>query len=420
MAFSQLSNSAVTARAMDIAVDKGGRFMKEWSPSGQFAGESAYHTKTIESTSTNSITGLMSAIAGTENTWEFAGDSIYDGIALELKYGAFTQADAADTIDWNTPIRKITWLQNGVTLGEITFTDIKTSFKCGNDEMRAALRTMNNFVDTKTGSQVAFTQTIPLLGFKDMGFSEDPSKGHLCKPVPGLEKLQIKITWRDHFTIDPNTATVPAAPSLTSARMFASRRTYDRDEDFAKDMSALVSPSRMSLKPITFYSSIKCSSTHFTSSAEGKAETLTCSLANIEQSDIAYFILRMRTAATSEESEIAVAFSFYGTGSRIEKSGSEFRSVLSNTALKLDFLRNHQGRLPKSGYTTKAVTDGELFILSSMASIFELQDIRPDNYATGSSPQLTLQAISGLSNSTAYTLDVYAMRVNSYITNARY
>lgn len=420
MSLKQVPNKAILAKALSTAKIYNDKFSKEWSPSGQFSGESNYKMSTIMSTSSNTINGPLSSIAGSTYMWEFNGNSIYDGIALELEFGAFTEDNVADTIEWDIPIRRIVYKQGGNTLGEINYADFVSSFKCVNSDTRNSIRAFNNFHDIVTGSQDSFIQTIELIGFKNYGFSEDPSIGHATIPCPSDEKLQIEITFRDQFIVVDGGATTPDKPLIIASRMFASRRDYKYPVDFSNDMSKFVSKSEINSRPVSTYSSILCGSFNLNTNASGGLSSLTCSLSGLEQSFVSWFKLRVRLATAEQESTNAEVFAFYGNGSRIEKNGSEFRPILNSTSLRTTFKRNHKGRLPNSDYTVKTIHDGELYILSNEASIFEIQDIYADFYETGCSPQITLKEISGLANSTSYKLDVYAVRMEPLISTYRY
>lgn len=392
-------------------------FGREWAQRGQFGGGSN-HTDTIFTSATvANITGLLSALAGKMLTFEFPDDTILNWAVLEIWFGAWTENHAADTLRITSPIRKVTVKQNGQILNELYFADYVSSRKCATGDIRAALASRNVFVDTLTGSQPAFKQTIEMFGMKNYGYSEDASRHHTVVPVPAGGALTYEITFRDQFVMTDGGAGLPTAPLIESMQMYASRRIYENSADFERDMAVMLSPSPLRIRTTSTYSAVKSAAKHFTTDATGGLAALSVTLESLSQQYVSWLTLRVRLATALDESESAVPFEFFGTGSRIEMNGSEFLVLHSSTALRYIFEANHMGRRPTSGYTNDAtILDGELFILFSAASMFEMQNLFPQFFPVNSNPSITLTGLEGLAASTEYILDVRAIKMQPLIT----
>ena len=411
MSWQKIPDKGALASLIDTTREKVDDFGDVWAPRSQFKTGTRYYTEVVYSTTPNNMSGDL---IDEDIQFELPGGkigAIYDDPVVEIEYNAFTAADAGDTIDWTVPIDRSEINQGGNNITRMFYRDYITSFKMGTPEYRQSLRDMNMFVDTKTGDQPAFTTTIPLLGVKNYGFSEDFNSSHMTIPVPGPEKLQFEFRLRNMFNIVPNGATTPDRPTVKKIRMFAMRRRYHKESDLIEDIEKFKTIGK-SLKPVSVYYSNTNTSANFTSDANGAIANISMPLQGIESNYVAWLLIRLRKSSVPFDDLNEEPINFTGTGNYIAKNGSQFKQLYSSTAIKRQMFRNHRSRLPTSDYSVKTVKDNMMIVLSNESSIFELQNIVPDYYEPTCSPELILKELTGLDPTTNYTLDVSAVIVD--------
>lgn len=395
---------------LKAASQKSSKFAREWQPSGQFSGQSSYKIEQVKATMSDTVPSSLSEGRGQIITFNIPPNAIYDMVNMVFSFGAFTAADPGDTISWDVPIERITARQGGSPLFEVLYTDYTTAFKLMTTDGKKSWRDRGMFADENDGDYPAFQMVVPVFGFKNYGYSEDASRDYTILPILSkTHPIELEVTLRSMFDIAPNTATVPPEPSLLSMRIWASKRVYDDPEDEKRDFAIL--QGRTANHIITTYDSSYVTSKSFTTDASGTYPNLTLDMSAIETVHVNWLLLRLRPQNADRNSESATVFGFSGESSRIQKFGHVYRQIGPSYLLKPFFSLQHKGRTFDSDYDGKNVDDGELLILSSPSSIFELQDISPNYYEPASSPTLELYDIYGLSPNTTYYLDIYVSRM---------
>jgi hypothetical protein len=364
----------------------------------QYQGTSNYSVKSIESTTAVFIPNIVIVNNAEPITWDLPARAIYDDLRLKFTFGAFTEDHAADTITRTNPVSKVVWQYGDEVIATRYYEDMVLAHKASSPWIRECNRDEGIFTATETGTQAAFTQTIHIGGMKCYGDSEDLNPDSALFVVPGTNKLSIEITLRDQFTIVDGGVTTPDKPVCTGIKMRAFRRDYD-DQRVANEMFKQMGGKL----PILIYNSKKVSQNEFTTDATGALDVLTTKLDGTNDMNVMAYGIRVYLA-TDVQGMDAKVFSFSGN-SGIEKNSEMYRKIRDNTDVTSMFRKAH-GRVLSSDLPAQ-YEDGDLLVLASPSSVFEIDQSVTDNYTTTDEARLRIEGITGLAASTTYVMKIH-------------
>lgn len=365
----------------------------------QYIGTPNYAVKSVESTTAVFVPNIIITNNAAPITWTFPAPAVYDDLRLKFTFGAFTQDNAADTITRTCPIQKIVWQYGADVISTRYYDDICIAHKCSKPEVRESNRDDGLFTATETGSQAGFTQVIHLGGMKSYGDSEDLNPDSALFVVPGINELSIEITLRDQFTIVDGGVTTPDKPTCTSIKMRSFRRDYD-DVSVARSIYKQMGGSL----PVLIYNSKIVTGKSFTSTAGGTFDSLDIKMDGTNNQNVMAYAVRLFLASDTQEMDSKV-FQFSGTSTGIYKNSEMYRPVRDNTDVKAMFRKAH-GRIVSSDLPGQ-YGDGDMIILASPTSIFEIDQSVTDNYTASDDARMYFESITGLGASTDYIMKIH-------------
>lgn len=365
----------------------------------QYDGTQNYVVKSVESTTAVFVPNVVLGSDSTPITWDLPPRAIYDDLRLKFTFGAFTEDNVADTITRTNPVSKIVWQYGSDVIATRYYDDIVIAHKCSSPWIRECNRDEGIFTATQTGSQAGFTQTIHIGGMKCYGDSEDLNPDSALFVVPSENKLSIEITLRDQFTIVDGGGTTPDKPVCTDIKLRAFRRDY-LDKSIEREMFKQMGGQL----PVLIYNSKKVTKKAFTTTAGGTYDSVVVKLDGTNDQNVMAYAIRIYLENDVQGMDAKV-FSFQSNSSGIEKNSEMYRPIRDNTDITSMYRKAH-GRILSSDLPAQ-YEDGDLLVLASPSSIFEIDQSVTDNYTTSDEAQLRIENVSGLAASTNYVMAIH-------------
>lgn len=361
----------------------------------QFASGAAYSVKSDESTTPSPINTILDV--GETLTFDIPADAVYDDICLRLQFGTFTQNNPADTICNTCPIHRVEFYYGGTKTSTRWYEDFIVAHKCSTPWIREFNRSENNFTATATGSQAAFVQTVHLCGLKSYGDSEEMDRDENLYIAPPGYPVQVKVFFRDQFIITDGGMGLADAPICNQAILRMFRREYVDPLAKRSIINAFMKGANL------IYDSTLVTAERFTTDATGAFSQLVIRLNGSNYSNIIAYVVRVNLATDTQKVDSKV-FAFTGAASGIEKKSQSYRQLRDNIDVDRMFKQAHKRVL--SSDLPLQYEDGELVVLSSARSIFEIDQSVPDTF-NDDDAQIRFETITGLTAATAYDMSIH-------------
>lgn len=363
----------------------------------QFSRGESYALKQVDSISVVSLNGMTaSEINGEEITFEFSGNQVYEELGLQIDW-----KDATDCTNTyiTQPIRRMTIINGTSDVTNFTDSDYVLAYKMMSREGRLHYQDLGNFTREAGPGIAARRRVIPLFTPKWTGYSEDVSTESSIVVAKNVN-IKFRITLQNPFVVDG----VPFTdePKISKIKVKGFMRHYTDKKAQARIIDNYYNQGGV---PQILYEGIDLVQIPKTTDATGGINNLTLSLSGLENSHV--IMLVVRAIKDGSHNFSASPFDFTEASGIYLNTGiwREFRN--SDAAKSLFY--SATGRT--ISYSDDTIEDGDLILLSSPQSPFELSRISPDYYKSNTSPTLKFMEITGLVAATKYTFIVTALRI---------